>query len=239
MSDMITPSLESITVRAKYLIFEKEFNSIQKKLRENNSISTRFHIFAPVGDSIRLVSFKLRNKNGKKKDYNIYVKELEKSRVGDVFLFTLIVLEHLDNGLLVDIECRPRMWYRIAQLHESTFSENQVQEAIIECKSFVRQIMSMFKAKEVEPVSVYPIIQRTEIKGRLTNLGLKVVVGHLDKAEKHITQNNFEDSLKSSRTAFEKTIDWEMKKRGLGNTDNYKNDLERLRSKGFLDKDTT
>jgi len=99
--------------------------------------------------------------------------------------------------------------------------------------------LSLFKGKEIEPVSVYPIIQRTEIKSRLQNLGLKRIVNLLDKAEKQITQNNFTDSLKSSRTAFEKMIDFQMKKRGLEQTNNYKNDLERLRSKGYLDKETT
>lgn len=33
-------------------------------------------------------------------------------------------------------------------------------------------------------------------------------------------------------------IDWQIKKRGLGQTDNYKNDLERLRSKGYLGNET-
>jgi hypothetical protein len=33
-------------------------------------------------------------------------------------------------------------------------------------------------------------------------------------------------------------IDWQMKKRGLGLTNNYKNDLERLGAKGYLDPDT-
>lgn len=117
--------------------------------------------------------------------------------------------------------------------------ENQVQEALIECRIFVKQVMSIFNGKEVEPVSVYPIIQRTEIKSRLLNLGLKEVVSPLDKAERHIVQNNFIDSLKSSRTAFEKMIDWQMKKRGLEKTNNYKNDLERLKSKGFLDLEIT
>jgi len=131
------------------------------------------------------------------------------------------------------------MWYRISQLLEANFTENQVQEAISDCRAFVKQIMSIFKGKEVEPVSVYPIIQRTEIKSRLLNLGLEKVVSLLNEAEKHIVQNNFKESLKSSRTAFEKTIDWQIKKRGLEQTNNYRNNLERLRSKGFLDSETT
>ena len=68
---------------------------------------------------------------------------------------------------------------------------------------------------------------------------MKKIVGKLDRAERHIVQNNFTESLKSSRTAFEKMIDWQMKKRGLEQTNNYKNDLERLRSKGYLDPETT
>jgi len=131
------------------------------------------------------------------------------------------------------------MWFRIAQLDETKFTKNDVQEALIECKSLVKQVMSIFRTREIEPVSVYPIIQRTEIKGRLVNLGLQEAADHLDKAEEHIVRNSFEASLKSSRTAFEKAVDWQLKKRGLDKTNAYKNDLERLRSKGYLDKDTT
>jgi competence protein ComGC len=70
-------------------------------------------------------------------------------------------------------------------------------------------------------------------------LGLLETVKHLDKAENHISQNNFSECLKSSRTAYEKMIDWQIRKRGLEQTNNYKNDLERLSSKGYLDDETT
>lgn len=139
----------------------------------------------------------------------------------------------------MDIECRPVLGYIVAHTPDKSCSENDVQEALIEGGLFVKQIMSGLEGKEIEPVSVYQIIQRTEIKSRLENIGLKELVAHLNKAERNITQNNFEASLLSSRTAFEKVIDWEMEKRGLEQTNNYHNNLERLMSHGYLDKDTT
>jgi hypothetical protein len=130
------------------------------------------------------------------------------------------------------------MYYLITQAHKSNFTENNVKEAQMECRRFTKQIMSIVKAKEIQPVSVYPIIPKLEVKGRLFNLGLHRIVQPLDRAERHIVQSNFDSSLTSSRTAFEKMIDFQMKKRGLNQTNNYKNDIDRLRSKGFLDIET-
>lgn len=169
----------------------------------------------------------------------VWSKTIKSLRPGNPVYFSIVVVEYLVDRLVLEVECRPVMWYRIASLNESVFTENQVQEALLECKAFVKQVMSALRGKEVEPISVYPIVQRTEIKGRLLNLGLKDVVNHLDDSEKHIVQDNFAESLTSSRTAFEKMVDWQMKKRGLEQTNNYKNNLERLKSKGFVDIDTT
>ncbi len=129
--------------------------------------------------------------------------------------------------------------FHITRLTTKEFEENQIQEALIECGLFMKKAMSGLKGRWIEPIAVYPIIERQEIKSRLLNLGIEETVDHLEKAERHIVQNNFEESLKSSRTAFEKMIDWEIKKRGLEETNNYKNNLERLKSKGFIDPLTT
>jgi len=246
----ITPSLESITVRGKYRIPETDFNVVEKKIVE--ALSPSYWVdYERIGESITLVKlggkiFESARKlivsgemeKFKEKFREFYAKHITDVRLGIAIHFSITTVDHLNKGILVEVECKPAMWYRISQLEETNFTENQVQEALMECKSFVKRVMSIFKGKEIEPVSVYPIIQRTEIKSRLVNLGLKKIVSVLDKAEKHIVQNNFTESLKSSRTAFEKTVDWQMKKRGLEQTNNYKNDLARLRSKGYLDKET-
>jgi hypothetical protein len=189
-----------------------------------------------IGESVKfLFSFK----KGEPYQKGMWYEHIRKLRTGNPASVSITTVEYYDNGILVEVECRPAMWYRITNLKEKSFTENEVQEALLECKIFVKQIMSTFRVKEIEPVSVYPIIPRREIKSRLLNLGLKKIVDLLDKAERHVVQNNFEASLTSSRTAFEKMVDWQMKKRGLGKTNNYKNDLERLKSKGYLDTDTT
>jgi hypothetical protein len=230
MPTKITPSLESITVRAKYIIPETNFDEIKKMLIQSFPAHWG-RIREQVGKSITLCNI------GKKGV--VWGKYIEQVRPGVPVWSSIVPLENLNNGTLVEVECRPAMWFLVSKNIRQSFMENQIQEALIECRIFVKQVMSIFNGKEVEPVSVYPIIQRTEIKSRLLNLGLKEVVSPLDKAERHIVQNNFIDSLKSSRTAFEKMIDWQMKKRGLEKTNNYKNDLERLKSKGFLDLEIT
>lgn len=243
----VTPSLESITVRAKYAIPEIDFSVAQKKIEE--ALRSSYWIpIEKIGESITLLlmgkklvdsAVKLILAGKTEKFIEHYKKRLEDVRSGVAIHFSITAVEHLNNGILVEVECRPALWFKLTQFRETSFTENDVQEALLECRSFVKKAMSSFKGKEVEPVSVYPIIQRTEIKSRLLNLGLRKVVNQLDKADKHIIQNNFTESLKSSRTAFEKMIDWEMNKRGLEKTNNYKNDLERLKSKGYLDPETT
>lgn len=231
MSNKVTPSLESITVKAKYSIPLTDFYEIKKRAEQyigNQPITWK--IFSQIGDSVVWIQIA---ESGK------FSKQVANQRAGIPCYLSIVALEKSEKNTLVEVECRPVMWYKISKLKKVKFTENEVQESILENASFVKQVMSIFKAKEIEPVSVYPIIQRTEIKGRLLNLGLKETVDHLDKAERHIVQNNFEESLKSSRTAFEKMIDWEIKKRGLEETNNYKNNLERLKSKGFIDPLTT
>lgn len=240
MSDCVNPSLESITLRGKYTVSETSFDAIKEKLTKA-LVNRSWFMLVQQGESVVLVDIGVANPAlvGEKKTQELWMQYVRKIRSGVPIYYSFIVTEHIGNNLLAEVECRPAMWYKISTLGEEAFAKNKVQEALIECRSFVKQLMSLFPSKEVEPVSVYPIIQRTEIKSRLLNLGLKEAVEHLDKAERHIVQNNFEESLKSSRTAFEKMIDWEIEKRGLEKTNNYKNDLERLRSKGFIDSITT
>jgi hypothetical protein len=226
----ITPALESITVGGKYFLPETDFSTVEKMV---NKTLSRWVSLPRMGESLRLVdTTPLTDEKG-------WFKQLRKTRPGIPVYFSIVVVEHSGSGMLVEVECRPAMWHKISQLFEVSFTVNQVQEALIECKTFVKQVMSVFGGKEVEPVSVYPIIPRMEVKSRLLNLGLKEIVEKLAKAEEHIVQNDFAESLKSSRTAFEKMIDWQMNKRGLSQTNSYQNNLERIKSKGYLDPETT
>lgn len=231
MSEKIEPSLESITVTGKYKIPQTDFNVV-KKMVSKELFSLGWQRMSWVGESFAIYEYP---KDKKDEEWTDHIK---KRRAGNPLYFSIIMVEHYKDGILVEVQCRPIMWFRIANLREKLFTENEVQEALLECKTFTKQVMSIFKGKVIEPVSVYPIIPRMEIKSRLLNLGLKQIVQKLDTAERHIVQNNFAESLKSSRTAFEKMIDWQMKKRGLEKTSNYRNDLDRLRSKGYLDLET-
>jgi len=231
----VTPSLESITVRGKYKIPETDFSVVRETV--SKELNT-WLVAREFGESVEILH-KGVSPPAKLDDEWWRKHVTDDVRAGVPVYFSILTLEHFNDSMLVEVETRPAMWYLISQGVEVCFTENQVQEALLDCRGFARRVMGIFRGREVEPVSVYPIIQRTEIKSRLLNLGLKKVVSPLDKAEEHIVQNNFKESLKSSRTAFEKMIDWQMKKRGLEQTNNYKNNLERLRSKGYLDKETT
>lgn len=243
MPEKIEPSLESITVRGKYKIPETDFNVVKRTVTKTLH-SEGWIVFQKIGESITLMRLggsssstmsMMEKMKENKKEWEKYLRSI---RRGLAIWLSMTTVEHYNDSILVEVECRPAMWFLISQGGEISFMENEVQEALLECKNFVKQVMSIFKGKEIEPVSVYPIIPRIEIKSRLLNLGLKNIVNLLDRAERHIVQNNFEASLTSSRTAFEKMINWQMKKRGLEKTSNYRNDLDRLRSRGHLDKET-
>jgi hypothetical protein len=229
MPEKMSPSLQSITLQGKYVISEKDFNVVKQRI-QNALAPPKWFSLSEIGESLAMVQH--YRDMGLKESIKAF-------RPGAPMYFSITSVECLVDGNLVEVQCRPAMWHMIANLNRNDFSENMVQEALIECRTFIKQVMSIFKGKEIEPVSVYPIIQRREIRDRLLNLGLKETVNHLDDAEKHIVQNNFPESLTSSRTAFEKMVDWQMKKRGLEQTNNYKNNLERLKARGFVDADTT
>ncbi len=229
------PSLESITVRGKYKIPETDFRAVKAAVLP---MLRDWILYTEVGESLEFVDFD-RTSIDVQKMTNEWKKYLKETRAGLPVHLSFLVVEHFPDGILLELECRPVMWYRISTLKEVNFTENEVGEALIECKKLVKQLMSVFGGKEVEPVSVYPVIQRSKIKSRLLNLGLKKTASLLDKAEQQIVQNNFTGSLRSSRTAFEKMIDWQMKKRGLKQTNNYRNNLERLKARGHLDEETT
>jgi len=256
----VTPSLESITLRGKYRIQAKSFTRIEKMLKK--VFNHPDWGMTRVGKSLAIMRYGpkfqiyMRKVRGDpkfigallggavtqdldKKLTEVHLEQLKSLRPGCPIHILLTEIEHFQDSSLVEIECRPVMWYQVSQLNINRFTENQIQEAQIECKNQVKQVMSAIAGKEIEPVSVYPIIPRTEIKSRLLNLGLKEVVDSLDTAERHIAEDNYTDSLKCDRTAFEKAIDYQMKRRALEHTDSYTHDLERLRSKGILDPDTT
>lgn len=242
MGNKITPTLESITVRGKYATKETDFKKIKKTIVEA-LVPGGWILGQSIGDSMEMFNIGLPILEARSLEHGKRAKKwhehIKKIRYGVPVSLSLTTIEHSDYGPVVEIECKPGMYYRITALKEKKFDENDIQEALLECRKFAKEVLSLLKGKEIEPVSVYPIIQRREIRDRLLNLGLKEVTGHIDDAERHIKQNNFVESLTCSRTSFEKMVDWEMKKRGLEETNNFKHNLERLMAKGFIDADMT
>jgi len=237
----VCPSLESISVRGKYKVhsnFQAFLESVKPTLEK-----ITWRILEQIGNSVDFeVDYRkaaeLRGLEFKSKDgLDQRLEYLEHLRAGIPFCLHITAIEHLQDGVIIEVECLPVMYYLIAQKKSTQFTEHQVEEARIECRRLIKDVMSIVKAEEIEAVSVYPIIHRREIKDRLLKLGLSEIVDSLDRAERHMVQNNFEESLKCSRTAFEKMIAYQMKKRGLSKTDTTGHDLDRMTSKGFFGED--
>ena len=232
----VRPSLESISVRGKYKVYS-DFQAFLELVKPTlEQIGWRIRRFGNSVDcefDYTKRHPKLKSKGG----FDRRMEFLEWARTGIPFGFHITAIEYLQDGVIIEVECLPIMYFLIAQRAKTQFTEYEVEEARIECRRFIKDVMSIVKAEEIEPVSVYPIIPRREIKDRLLKLGLSEIVDSLDRAERHIIQNNFEESLKCSRTAFEKMVAYQMKKRGLPQTDTTGHDLDRMASKGFFGED--
>jgi hypothetical protein len=137
----ITPSLESITIRGKYLVRNTDFDGVKSKIFKAVQPATAWKLHPVSGESVTLICFS-------RSDWMETVKNV---RSGIPLYFSLVAIEHIDNNsIILEVECRPAMWHKIASLNESKFTENQVQEALLECRGFVKQTMSVLRGKEVE-----------------------------------------------------------------------------------------
>ena len=160
MSRKIERSLESITVNGKYEIPETDFSVISSKVTEELQ-SHRWEILDSIGESIRLIKWEeppeISESPGE--EWQEYLRGI---RSGIPVYFSIIAVEHHNESILVEVECHPAMWQRIAYTYgaEASFTENEVQEALSECKTFVKQVMSIFKAKEINLLESTQLYQK-------------------------------------------------------------------------------
>jgi hypothetical protein len=166
-------------------------------------------------------------------------KMLKKLRKGFPFVFQLMIEQRLSDALILDVECKPVLYFLITVFRERKFYEQGIQEAQIECVRLIETTMKgVLGAQEIMPPTIGPFIKRTEIKNKLLDLGLTKAVEALDVAEQHTIQHKFPDALGRCREALEKTCEWGICKCGLEKTDSFAHNIDRLNSKGFLDEDT-
>jgi len=247
---LISPDLNSIVIKARYKIPETDWNKTIENIKEALSpwIWTPFSVskgavgfyYLPLSpqESQELASIKEPQKHWEKLSGLMY-KKLKTLRKGYPVEFRLVLEQRLPDGLIVKVDCIPVMYHLITKSVEREFREQSIQEAQIECARLIEEVMEgALGGQEITPPMVGPTIKRTEIKSKLLNLGLNKVVDALDVAEQHILQNKYPDALGRCRSAFEKTISWTLGKCGLEETDSIAHNLDRLKSKGFLDVDT-
>lgn len=178
----ITPSLESITIRAKYILEENDFSKVAKKLKEELT-KRQWIVKSSLGESV--VLFDLGENSivvlatNKKDLEKIWHKTIKRTRYGIPLSFSMTAIEHPANGLLVEVECKPSMWFKITTLLEKNFTQNNIEEALQECQEFVRQTMSMFGGRIVEPPSVYPYHSTHRNQEQITESG---TFGHSEKS---------------------------------------------------------
>lgn len=231
---LVTPTLDSILVRGQYMIPDEKLAKLPSMLRTFD----RDWSGARHGNAFRLnFDFSSYVPKGTEKSQKWFA-GLKQLRPEIPVEISLVVVEKKDGKSVVDVECRPCLFYRITALHEREYPEEDIQAAQIRCKRFAQEIMGgLLEGIEVLPLSIYPSIRRTEIRSRLLNFGLLEIVECLDIAEKHIVQRNWIESLTRSRTAFEKIIEYYIEKHNLEKTDQTSKNIERLRVEGFLGND--
>lgn len=249
---LISPDLNSLVVVATYKIPHADWDKFKEQLHTVLPSDRWFHFITQKGlihtmrlfctsqddEKIQELLLKRDFRKLEEKYGELYHRNLTCMRSGLPFEFKAQLEQRLSDGLVIKVKCTPAMYSLITKGMKRMFYEQSVQEAQIECTDFIEEIMKgTLEAQEITPPTVGPHIKRTEIKSKLLNLGLDAVVNALDSAEKHIVQRNFPDAMAKCRTALEKTIVWSLEKCGLEKTDRFHNDLERLKSKGYLDND--
>ena len=98
MSNKITPSLESITIRAKYKVPAMDFGNIADYLKV--TLRYEWSEFRRIGNSVEFIALGIADKWEEVRD---------KRRKGTPLSLCVTAIEHNTNGILLDVECRPAL----------------------------------------------------------------------------------------------------------------------------------
>jgi hypothetical protein len=231
----LRPSLKSIVVKGIFSVPNQNLEKIDALVSEHfpKKRSIRRWVVDKSGDSFVVKVNPLLG--GKNATFDNVVNGVPP---GWPIWLSILIMNKQQTDSIVEVECRPCMYYRITDLRQLDYRESTIEEAQIECLHFGKVLLlGVLGGKEVDPLVAGVSIASGTIRSKLINFGLKEVVDCLDDAEKHIEQHNFEESLSKSRTAFEKVVRYVMIRRKIAETDQISNDIERLK-KGYLDNDT-
>jgi len=236
----VTPSLESISIRAKYRITGKTFLETITRL----SGLLKGWSIRSIAEGYVKFYFEVSKRRSRflkwlYDDFGEYVEGLKNKRSDIPMTLHLRNEKEIEGSFIVDVECLPTMYYKMQQHVQTDYTEQEVEGAARECSALVEDLfVGVLKAETIQKPSTLMTPKETELKSRLRSLGLMDTIDCLDSSEENIKQNDFEGSITSSRTALEKMTKYFLNQLGLEETYRFKSDLDRLSSKGYISQDT-
>lgn len=243
------PDLGQLVVRAKYLVkgmtFDQVFDNLYRAL--NNEFEETEFMGETHGNAMTFTRTLVKLKkapsrfglrSGREHSEESYQKEyflkLAKTRSG-IPMKVVIVGNNVEGGIELDLTLMPVLYNKIAQLGWPQCTDQDIQEAQHECTTFAGQLKGMMGAAELEKPSIHPPTLVTDVRRRLIALGMSKQAELLQEAEAKITAGVPSDGVKNCRSAVEQVSASLMTRVGLGQTDSFKHDLDRLVSNRRLD----
>jgi hypothetical protein len=237
-------SLEEVFVSANYSIpfiaIKDVTVTLEKELNYGGQLES--WLILTEGNTIELLeSGDLKARDfvfNKKKMQKAHMKRLKNTRPGLPMQLTLVGHRIGPQEFEAEVICRPKLYFRMTQMMEYRWPQQQVEEAQHECTSFVRKVMvGVLGGKELRPPSVGTVSRDTEAVRRLRKRGMGEEIQLLNEARSKMVQGHPEDAVKDCRTILEHVIAKATDGAG-GKTGSFENDLSRLESKGRVTRDT-
>jgi len=239
------PDLKELVVTAKYAVVTTGPKNLQEQLVEalssyqggpiwigevqGNTISLR--LFRPQFFAEPRLKPPWRKAIGK----SSYARMLWETRSGVPMDVQMVGSYSLQTNWIFDVTIRPVLYYRITQMKLLECTDQDIQEAQHECVLFADRLRGIMAGTELQPPSISSFGPVTDVRRRLIQFGLNSQADLLAQAETKIAKGEAQDAVKNCRSAVEQVTESLMMRQKLPPTNSFKNNLERLASKKYID----
>jgi len=233
------PDLRELVVMAKYAVLTVGAKNLQEKLVEalgplwtgevqGNTILLRLIRHKFFSEPRLKLPWRKAGEKG-------YERMLWETRSGLPMDVQMVGSYSLQTNWVFDVTIRPVLYYRITQMQLLECTDQDIQEAQHECVLFAERLRGIMAATELQPPSVSSFGPVTDVRRRLIQFGLNSQADLLAQAETKIPKGEAQDAVKNCRSAVEQVTESLMMRQKLLPTNSFKNNLERLVSKKYID----
>jgi len=159
--DQVCPDLNSLVIRAIYKTTITDWDKITKLAQEillkpvwflmqREGVATFINFGMSDLEYAELDEKMTKNpKESGKIVSKMYTESLKKKREGFPFELEIRLKQRLPDGLLINVECFPTIYYLMTMRLKKHFSEQSIQETRIECSRLIENVKSILGGQEV------------------------------------------------------------------------------------------